>query len=129
MGKNSKAKKNAVPSEDGLLLPSHTSSTYSTTTNEVVPVPIVDTHTHLLSTFSTYKAKYPSGRHATDVWSFARGMLQGRGVHALVDVWCEAPVMPAWRELADSAGDAAKWGDTEYWFVMGASGAACVRGI
>ena len=44
-------------------------------------------------------------------------------VEAIIDVWCEAPVLPTWREMADSAIDAEKkkelWGDMEYWFVMG----------
>jgi TatD DNase family protein len=44
-------------------------------------------------------------------------------VDALIDVWCEAPVDPNWKEYADSALDDEKrkalWGDIDYWFVMG----------
>jgi hypothetical protein len=44
-------------------------------------------------------------------------------VEAIIDVWCDAPVLPTWREIADSAIDPEKreelWGDLEYWFVMG----------
>jgi hypothetical protein len=45
-------------------------------------------------------------------------------VAAVVDVWCEAPVQRTWKEIADSAITAEdrkdKWGELEYWFVMGA---------
>ena len=44
-------------------------------------------------------------------------------VESVIDVWCEAPVQKAWRELADSAIEEAdrksKWAGTEYWFVIG----------
>jgi TatD DNase family protein len=54
-----------------------------------------------------------------------RAMYAGHRVEALVDVWCDAPVQKSlWRELADSALNAEeranKWGNIEYWFVMGA---------
>lgn len=86
---------------------------------------IADTHTHLQSTFSVYRSKYPGGRYET-VFDFVRGICAGRDVDALVDVWCEAPVLKAqWRPLADSAISAEdrkdKWAGIEYWFVMGAS--------
>lgn len=117
MGKSSKARKNGPPSEDHLLQ-SHPSFT-SLDINAAAP--IVDTHTHLLSTVATYASKYPGGKHAGDVWTFVRNVLGGRGVSSMVDVWCEAPVMREWRDLADSATDTTKWGGVEYWFVMGAS--------
>ena len=41
-------------------------------------------------------------------------------VEALVDVYCEAPVQKAWKDLADSAVDRTVWGDVGYYFVMGA---------
>ena len=115
MGKN---KKSSVPDEQHLHLPRLDSL------QPDVPVPIVDTHTHLHSTFSAYRSKYPSGQYAT-VFDFARGIYAGRDVDAIVDVWCEAPVLKAqWRELADSALSEEdrrdKWAGTEYWFVMGA---------
>jgi len=45
-------------------------------------------------------------------------------VTAVVDVWCEAPVQKIWKEIADSAlaeeeDRNGRWGDLEYWFVMG----------
>ena len=113
MGKN---KKNAVPDEVHLSLPAHPSA---------ATTPIIDTHTHLLTTFSAYKSRYPSGKYES-VWEFVRGMYAGRNVRAIVDVWCEAPVQRAWKEVADSALNpqdrAVKWGGIEYWFVMGMSG-------
>ena len=108
MGKNNKKRLD----ESYLLL----------STTQPSAVPIVDTHTHLISTFSTYKEKYPSGKFAT-VYDFVKGMYQGRNVAALVDVYCEAPVQTAWKDLADSAisPEARKdiWSDISYWFVMG----------
>lgn len=91
-----------------------------------------------------YRQKYPDGKF-TNVYDFARGFLGGKRpmvsdpsgggsgmegrdrdrhpVEAIIDVWCEAPVLPVWREIADSAIDPEKrkevWGDLEYWFVMG----------
>lgn len=108
MGKNNKKRLD----ESYLLL----------STTQPSAVPIVDTHTHLISTFSAYKEKYPSGKYAT-VHDFIKGVYQGRNVAALVDVYCEAPVQTAWKELADSAisPESRKdiWNDINYWFVMG----------
>ncbi|KAJ7041015.1 hydrolase [Mycena alexandri] len=84
--------------------------------------PIVDTHTHLASTFEAYRHKYPAGDYTT-VFDFVRGLYVPAGVQQIVDVWCEAPVRPLWREFADSAlteDDRQKlWGGVGYWFVMG----------
>ena len=114
MGKN-KNKKNSVPDESHLSLPAHPNANAATT-------PIIDTHTHLLTTFSSYKTKYPTGKYDS-LWDFVRGAYHGRNVKAVVDVWCEAPVQRAWKEVADSAlsahDRAVKWGGIEYWFVMG----------
>jgi len=91
-----------------------------------------------------YRQKYPDGKYTT-VYDFARAFLGGKRsivsdtpgggsgmeakardrhpVEAIIDVWCDAPVSPTWREIADSAIDPDKrkelWGDLEYWFVMG----------
>lgn len=109
MGK--KSKKNNVPTEEHLLLPAHAST-----------APIVDTHTHLASTYAAYRQKYPAGKCAT-VYEFLQHFYRDRRVEAIVDVWCEAPVQKLWREFADSAltaeDRASKWGGTEYYFVMG----------
>jgi len=111
MGKNNKY--NNVPAEENLILPEHS------TTNSVS---VVDTHTHLFATYSFYKSKYKQGKHQ-DAQSFARAMYEGKNVEAIVDVYCEAPVVKGWKGLADSALTEEerneKWGGLEYWFVMG----------
>jgi TatD DNase family protein len=110
MGKNNRKR----PSEDCLLLPDH--PRHST-------APIIDTHTHLVSTFAAYKQKYQDGKYK-NVYDFVMGLYRGKKVMALVDVWCEAPVQKVWKEIADSAITVEdrrdKWGELEYWFVMGA---------
>ncbi|EKM61802.1 uncharacterized protein PHACADRAFT_248680 [Phanerochaete carnosa HHB-10118-sp] len=112
-------KKNTTPGEEHLLLPVHPSRTERP---EAEHEPTVDTHTHLLSTFSAYQATYKPGNHQT-IWEFVRGMYRGRRVEAIVDVWCEAPVVKQWKELADSALAIERrekdWGGMEYWFVIG----------
>ncbi|CAK5263441.1 unnamed protein product [Mycena citricolor] len=84
--------------------------------------PIVDTHTHLASTFEAYRHKYPAGEFTT-VHEFVRGLYAPAGVQQIVDVWCEAPVQRSWREFADSAVTEEQrrdlWGGVGYWFVMG----------
>ena len=110
MGKNNKK----GPSEDSLILPDHPRHSSA---------PIVDTHTHLVSTFATYKQKYKEGKYE-NLYDFVNGLFQGKKVTALVDVWCEAPVQKVWKEIADSAINVQdrkdKWHGLEYWFVMGA---------
>ena len=117
MGKN---KKSSVPAEEHLLLPQHPARP-----DTDARTPIVDTHTHLLSTFSFYRSKYKSGKYAT-VYDFVRELYRGHNVDAIVDVYCEAPVQAIWKELADSAlteeDRKEKWGGLDYWFVMGARG-------
>lgn len=68
MGK--KSKRSAVPDEENLILPSRTSPD---------AVQIIDTHTHLLSTFTTYRSKYPDGKYAT-VFDFVRGVYRDQGL-------------------------------------------------
>ncbi|TCD59756.1 hypothetical protein EIP91_011574 [Steccherinum ochraceum] len=121
MGKN---KKNATPGEENLQLPSHPfySLTESTATQFTS---VVDTHTHLVSTFQSYTSAYPQAKFLT-VHDFVLGLYTSdrpSKVEAIVDVWCEAPVLKTWKELADSAltKESRKelWGGIEYWFVMG----------
>lgn len=105
-------KKSNTPAEENLLLPTPPSS-----------LAIVDTHTHLASTFAAYRHRYKQGKHE-DVHEFTRKMYEGRSVAAIVDVWCEAPVQKSlWKEFADSAltpeGRKSTWSGMEYWFVMG----------
>jgi TatD DNase family protein len=107
MGKN-KNKKQSIPDEAHLLLPQYATNTA-----------IVDTHTHLVSTFAQYQNKYKGGKYET-IYDFVRGLYQGRKVDSIVDVWCEAPVQTIWRELADSAQRRdEQWDGIQYWFVMG----------
>jgi len=112
MGKNNKKKSN-VPDEKHLLLPLH--STTATT-------PVIDTHTHLITTYSWYRSKFPTAQFG-NIFEFVRGLYDGRNIKAIVDVWCEPPMPPMWKELADSAiapeDRALKWGGMDYWFVMG----------
>ena len=100
-------KKSSTPAEENLLLPTPPSS-----------LSIVDTHTHVASTFEYYRGRYKQGRYL-DVYEFIKAMYANRNVEAVVDVWCEAPVRKIWKDFADSASDTEKWGGLQYWFVMG----------
>ncbi|KAF4573163.1 hypothetical protein EYR40_003752 [Pleurotus pulmonarius] len=107
------AKKKAPIPESHLILPTHSTSQTAS---------IVDTHTHIASTFEAYRHKYKEGKFET-VFDFIKGVTANRNVDAVVDVWCEAPIRKLWKEFADSAvteEDRIKnWGGLEYWFVMG----------
>ncbi|KIM30583.1 hypothetical protein M408DRAFT_328132 [Serendipita vermifera MAFF 305830] len=122
MGKKKKAP--PLP-EEHLHLPPHTSLS-----SEKSSATIIDTHTHLLSTFDLYKAKYPDGYK--DYHEFVRGFYKPQRasdapkhheVETIIDVWCEAPVDRRWEEVANSAVDEQQrrdlWSGLEYWFVMG----------
>lgn len=105
-------KKSTTPGEEYLLLPTPPSL-----------LGIVDTHTHVASTYEYYRGRYKQGKYNT-VHDFVRSMYEGRNVESIVDVWCEAPVRKQWKEFADSAlnhEDRQRlWGGLEYWFVLGA---------
>ncbi|KAI0069994.1 hypothetical protein K474DRAFT_1670528 [Panus rudis PR-1116 ss-1] len=137
MGKKNKS---STPPEDLLILPPHpsfsslssssssSSSTLSSMSTSQTPPPIIDTHTHLLSTYIAYKSRYKPGKHSSSIYDFIRAMYNDQGGHpgkskvkAIVDVWCEAPLLKEWKELADSAlsGSDGTWGGVEYWFVIG----------
>ncbi|KAF6751932.1 hydrolase [Ephemerocybe angulata] len=91
--------------------------------------PIVDTHTHLASTFEMYRGRYSTrGEDVNDlpaietVYDFAKVMYEGRGVEAIIDVWCEVEQNKTrlWKEFADAALEKeSKWGSMQYWFVIG----------
>lgn len=113
----------APPAEDVLPLTSIASPT---------SLPIFDTHCHILSTFSSYRLKYPGGAHETLAQFIQRVYACGgdggsevegdkgkaRGtVEGLVDVWCEAPI-ENWQEVVESAQGG--WGGVKYHFVIGA---------
>ncbi len=63
---------------------------------------IIDTHTHLLSTFGLYRSKYPEGKYET-AFDFVEGMYAGKGVETIVDVWCELEVFMTgtWKEMGN----------------------------
>lgn len=119
--RNKMGKKKNAPPESLLLLPQHPSLGDDGTRSESIPK-IIDTHTHLLSTFTTYNKTWPNGQFKT-IHEFVKGMYQDRGVKAIVDVWCEAPVTHYWREIADSAlseeDRKEKWEGIDYWFAIG----------
>ena len=104
-------KKSSTPSESFLLLPTPPST-----------LPIVDTHTHLASTFEMYRTRYKEGS-IKGVYEFVKHMYHGRNVEAIVDVWCEAPVRSLWKTFADSAltkeDRETIWNGMDYWFVIG----------
>ena len=102
-------KKHSTPPEGLLLLPTPPTA-----------LPVVDTHTHIASTFEFYRARYKNGAY-TDVFDFVKGMYGDRNVETLLDVWCEAPVQKLWKEFADAAihENGKKWGGIQYWFALG----------
>lgn len=104
-------KKSNTPGEEHLLLPPPPSS-----------LGIVDTHTHIATTYSFYRQRYKEGKYE-NVFDFIKAMYEGRNVEAVVDVWCEAPVQKLWKTFADSAltpeDRQSHWGGIDYWFAMG----------
>jgi TatD DNase family protein len=112
----SKSKSRSTPAESTLVLPRHADLAHDPTAE------LVDTHTHLLSTFSTYVQKYPDGNHAT-ISDFVKAILlseQSNSVRKIVDVWCEAPLVasPSWRDVLD---ELSAMDDFDYRFVIGVS--------
>jgi TatD DNase family protein len=101
-------KKSNTPGEEHLLMP-----TPPTT------LPIVDTHTHILSTYQTYRSKYNKdglNDKFPTIYDFVNGMCKERNVEGIVDVWCEPGAWgQMWKELADSK----KWDGISYNFVLG----------
>lgn len=60
---------------------------------------------------------------------FVRGLLLAEGsqkLTALVDVWCEAPMIASWRETVDSLAELKEEG-LSYHFAVGAWGVDGVR--
>ncbi|GAA6038934.1 hypothetical protein JCM8097_000581 [Rhodosporidiobolus ruineniae] len=105
-----------TPPETVLLLPQHPELKALAEGNEVE---LVDTHTHVLSTFLTYKEKYPEGQHTT-VQDFVKATLPN--MSAVVDVWCEAPMVGNWQEIVGSLSDLKQADPSalDYYFVVGA---------
>ncbi|GAA5884680.1 hypothetical protein JCM6882_005347 [Rhodosporidiobolus microsporus] len=108
-------KSSRTPHESVLVLPPHAELKGLP---EGEQVELVDTHTHVLSTFLAYKDKYPEGEHQT-IQSFVSATLPT--MSAVVDVWCEAPMTASWREVVDSLSDLKKENPKalDYHFVVG----------
>ena len=70
MGKN---KKRSGPTDESHLYVSE---------RQAGTVRFVDTHTHLLSTFSAYRSKYPLGKYET-VYDFAQGLYGSKKVDGI----------------------------------------------
>lgn len=82
--------------------------------------PVVDSHSHLFSTYLAYKTEYPNGKFAGSVHDFVKGFYGGKNIGAIVDVWFELPVRKEWKAIADSAVDSVLWSEVDYHFTMGA---------
>jgi hypothetical protein len=63
-------KKSSTPAEEHLLLPAPPST-----------LPIVDTHTHVASTYEYYRGRYKEGKY-TDVYAFVRAVMLAFGIMA-----------------------------------------------
>ncbi|GAA5976530.1 hypothetical protein JCM5350_001720 [Sporobolomyces pararoseus] len=99
--KNSRTSKSkSLPHEDRLVLPRHVSL-------KDTDVEIIDTHTHIYSTFEAYREKYPEGK-LNSVKEFVQAALrstESNQLKAVVDVWCEAANpfdRPEWNETVQS---------------------------
>ena len=135
-------KKSAQTPESALLVPLHPAL------KDDPSLRIVDTHCHMLATYSFYRTKYPEGEKSS-VQEFVKEYFtreESTRVEGLVDVYCEPP-FTSWKEcvgerlrcprnpgdshavvsalaaplrLADSAlNDRAAWNGVKYNFVMG----------
>ncbi|KAK4058279.1 hypothetical protein OIO90_000436 [Microbotryomycetes sp. JL221] len=98
----SKSKSKGTPDEACLVLPRHKDLEHDSTTSYP---DLIDTHTHVLSTYETYLSKYPQGKH-TQLANFVNNLLIDNGDQAhklskVVDVWCEAPLRTEWRDTVN----------------------------
>ncbi|GAA5898855.1 TatD family hydrolase [Sporobolomyces salmoneus] len=104
--KNSRSSKSSksLPPEERLILPRHEQL------RGVQDVEIVDTHTHIYSTFLAYRERYPEGKHS-NVRDFVQAVLcspESNQLQSVVDVWCEAENpfdRPEWKETVQSLTD------------------------
>lgn len=100
MGKSKKSKPSTP--ESALVIPKH-----PCLADQDGPVaPIVDTHCHMLSTFSFYKSKYPEG-DKNSVQDFVKAYFaqeQSNKIEGLVDVYCEPP-FSGWKECVATLED------------------------
>ncbi|BGP01323.1 Hydrolase [Rhodotorula toruloides ATCC 204091] len=112
---SSRSGKSRTPHEDVLVLPIHNDLKEL----EDRDLLLVDTHTHVLSTWLAYKEKYPAGKHES-IRAFVESTLQADSsnrISKVVDVWCEAPPVANWREVVE---DLSALDNLNYRFVIGA---------
>lgn len=112
--------KSRTPAESTLVLPRHPDLSPDSNAE------LVDTHTHLLSTYIEYVRKYQDRSHAT-ISQFVQALLlsdQSQKVAKIVDVWCEAPLItsPSWRDLVEELSGVDGF---DYRFVIGKSFGSC----
>lgn len=110
----SKSKSRGPPAEHTLVLPRHEALKSDS------PVELVDSHTHVLSTYLSYIKSYPDRTHES-IQAFVKALLASQDsnkVAAVVDVWCEAPLVANWREIVDSLTELKSEG-LSYHFVVG----------
>ncbi|KAK4051935.1 hypothetical protein OIV83_002640 [Microbotryomycetes sp. JL201] len=114
----SKSKSKGTPDESCLVLPRHRDLSDDTGADEQ----LIDTHTHILSTYETYLQKYPDAKHKASIAQFVSALLIDNGeahkVAKVIDVWCEAPLRPEWK---DTVAQLEQVGPHEWFnFVVGA---------
>jgi hypothetical protein len=130
-------KSSRTPPESVLVLPQH-AELQALTDGEQVE--LVDTHTHVLSTFHACSfplfspssfvrspifppidvEKYPRGQHQ-NVKDFVKATLPN--MTSVVDVWCEAPMRENWKETVETLSELKEEDPSSlnYHFVVGAS--------
>ncbi|GAA5936327.1 TatD family hydrolase [Sporobolomyces koalae] len=116
--KNSRSSRSSksLPSEDRLVLPQHEAIVGRTGEIEVI-----DTHTHIHSTFAAYRERYPQGKHTT-VRDFVKATLldpASNQVKKVVDVWCEAQVPTDRSEWIETVDTLTQLDGFDYHYVIG----------
>ena len=109
-----KSKSKGVPDEKCLVLPRHNDM------EDAADIDLIDTHTHVISTYETYRSKYAKGKHQS-VREFVQALLlqdESHRVSKVVDVWCEAPLKAEWRDTVEQLSSIE---DFAYHFVVGVS--------
>ncbi|GAA6061423.1 hypothetical protein JCM10212_004481 [Sporobolomyces blumeae] len=107
----------SLPPEHRLVVPTHD----ALKAHQGPHVEIIDTHTHVWSTFNAYREKYPQGQHET-VKDFVKATLcddNSNRISKLVDVWCEAKDPAARPEFADVVDSLSALDQLEYRYVIG----------
>ncbi|KAI5481659.1 hypothetical protein MNV49_002885 [Pseudohyphozyma bogoriensis] len=110
-----KSKSKKPLDESCLILPSPPFERTQTT-----PLEVIDTHTHILSTYNSYVKSFPPpNNNYQTLKEFVRKIVLEQGISGAVDVWCEAPMTAQFLEVVDSLAELKEEGFT-YNFVVGA---------